>query len=343
MSVTIKDVAKAAGVSTATVSRVLNNSSLISPQTAEKVRNAMRELGYFPNNIARSFAHQSTYIIALVVDIEEPTAFNNPYFYQIQYGIEKYICPKGYYLMIVNENTLNNSGTGFSKLFYEKRVDGLILPVSVLNKNLVKKMEEQKFPFVIIGEPENSYDTNWVDINNKMAGEISTTHLIENHFQRIAFVSGSQKDLFNRNRLDGYLTALAKHGIQPDPELIKEGGFSKEDGYAIMTAFLQLENPPDGIVFTDNLVAFGALTAIKAYGLSIPDDIGLVSFDNFPVTELSDPPITTVDIDLINLGMQAASMLLKEIQLPTKTKQQSLLSVRLIKRGTSERAQRKQP
>ena len=219
----------------------------------------------------------------------------------------------------------------------------LILPVSVLNKNLVKKMEEQKFPFVIIGEPENSYDTNWVDINNKMAGEISTTHLIENHFQRIAFVSGSQKDLFNRNRLDGYLTALAKHGIQPDPELIKEGGFSKEDGYAIMTAFLQLENPPDGIVFTDNLVAFGALTAIKAYGLSIPDDIGLVSFDNFPVAELSDPPITTVDIDLINLGMQAASMLLKEIQLPTKTKQQSLLSVRLIKRGTSERAQRKQP
>ncbi|HBR29924.1 MAG TPA: LacI family transcriptional regulator [Firmicutes bacterium] len=340
MGVTIKDVAKAAGVSTATVSRVLNNSNLITPQTTEKVRNAMRELGYFPNNIARSFANQNTYIIALVVDIEEPTAFNNPYFYQIQYGIEKYICPKGYYLMIVNENTLNHNGTAFSKLFFEKRVDGLILPVSLLHKNLVKKMEEQKFPFVIIGEPENSYDTNWIDINNKMAGEISTTHLIENQYKRIAFVSGSRKDLFNKNRLDGYLTALAKHGFQPNPDLIKEGGFSKEDGYSIMNEFFKQNNPPDGIVFTDNLVAFGALSAIKEHGIKIPDDIGLVSFDNFPVAELSDPQITTVDIDLLDLGIQAASMLLKEIQLPSTTKQQSLLSVRLIKRGTSKRSQR---
>src|SRR5690606_17943794 len=282
MSVTIKDVAKAAGVSTATVSRVLNNSKLISPQTAEKVRNAMRELGYFPNNIARSFAYQNTCIIALVVDIEEPTAFNNPYFYQIQYGIEKYICPKGYYLMIANENTLNHSGTGFSQLVFEKRVDGLILPVSLLNKHLVKKMEDQNFPFVIIGEPENGYDTNWVDVNNKMAGEISTTHLIENQFQRIAFVSGSQKDLFNKRRLEGYLTALAKHGLSPDPDLIKEGAFSKEDGYALMSEFMGRQNPPDAVVFTDNLVAFGALSAAKAYGRRIPDEIGIVSFDNFP-------------------------------------------------------------
>jgi DNA-binding LacI/PurR family transcriptional regulator len=337
MSVTIKDVAKAAGVSTATVSRVLNNSNLISPKTAEKVRNVMHELGYFPNNIARSFAHQSTYIVALVVNIDDATAFNNPFFYQIQYGIEKYICPRGYYLMIVNENTLNLNGTAFSKLFFEKRVDGLILPVSLLRKNLVKKMEEQKFPFVIIGEPENSYDINWVDINNKMAGEISTTHLLNNKYKRIAFVSGNLKDIFNKNRLDGYLTALKKHGLQPEPELIKERGFSKEDGYSIMTDFLELKNPPDGIVFTDNIVAFGALSAIKDQGLNVPGDIGIVSFDNYPVAELSDPKMTTVDIDLFDLGIQAATMLLKEIQLPSATKQQSLLSVQLIKRGTSER------
>lgn len=337
MSVTIKDVAKAAGVSTATVSRVLNNSNLISPKTAEKVRNVMHELGYFPNNIARSFAHQSTYIVALVVNIDDATAFNNPFFYQIQYGIEKYICPRGYYLMIVNENTLNLNGTAFSKLFFEKRVDGLILPVSLLRNNLVKKMEEQKFPFVIIGEPENSYDINWVDINNKMAGEISTTHLLNNKYKRIAFVSGNLKDIFNKNRLDGYLTALKKHGLQPEPELIKERGFSKEDGYSIMTDFLELKNPPDGIVFTDNIVAFGALSAIKDQGLNVPGDIGIVSFDNYPVAELSDPKMTTVDIDLFDLGIQAATMLLKEIQLPSATKQQSLLSVQLIKRGTSER------
>lgn len=341
MAVTIKDIAKTAGVSTATVSRVINGSSLIPPDTSEKIRKIMLNMDYHPNSIARSFANQSTYTIALIVDIDNTDAFNNPFFYQIQYGIEKVLSNRSYYLMIANEKTMINHETALNKLIFEKRVDGIILPASLLKKNLVKRMEKERFPFIVIGEPEESFSVNWVDINNIMAGEIATNHLIKNGFKKIAFISGSLKDIFNKNRLTGYIKALEKHNIHVFQELVIEGVPTKEDGCRTMNILLESKNRPDAVVVTNNIAAFGALKAIKEKGYNVPEEIGLISFDSYPVAEFSEPNMTTVDIDVFDLGIQAATMLLKEIEIHSESMQHSLLSVNLISRGTGERPKNK--
>lgn len=340
MGVTIEDVAKAAGVSKATVSRVLNNSPLISPETTEKVKKAMRKLEYFPNHIARSFANQNTYTIALIVDIDNSKAFANPFFYQVQYGIEKVLCSRGYYLMIANVNAMDDHETLLNKLVFEKRVDGIIFPASLLQKSLVKKMEEQSFPFVVIGEPEDGFNVNWVDIDNKMAGDIATKHLIENGYEKIAFVVGSLRDKFNQRRLEGYMDTLKKYNIDFYQDLVSEKEGTIKEGYCIMENFIQIKNRPDAVIFTNNIAAFGALSAIKKRGYKIPEEFGLVSFDNYPVAEFSEPNMTTVDIDVVGLGVQAATMLLKEIEMPSDSKQHSLLSAKLIMRGTSNKRKR---
>lgn len=337
MAVTIRDVAKAAGVSTATVSRVINNNPIISIETNERVKKVMKEMGYFPNSIARSFARQSTYNITLIFDMDNFNAFVNPFFYQIQYGIEKVICSKGYSMVIINEKTMGNRDNALSKIIFEKRTDGIILPCFMLKKSIVKKMEEHKFPFVVIGEPENLYTVNWVDINNVMAGYIAAEHLIKNGYKNIAFVSGSMSDNFNKKRLEGYTRAMKKYNMECSSGMIIEGVSGKENGYTSMNKLLKGESRPDSVIYTNNISAFGAMKAIKENGYKIPEEIGVVSFDNFPVAELSEPNMTTVDIDVIDLGIQVAAMLLREIELPSQSKQNSLLSVKLISRGSAER------
>ena len=337
MGVTIKDVAKAAGVSTATVSRVINNNPLISPRTAEKVKRVMKEMEYFPSSIARGFSNQSTYNIALIIDMENTNAFVNPFFYQIQYGIEKVICDHGYNLVIANQKTGSNRDSALNRIIYEKRADGIILPVFLLRKSIVKKIEEEKIPFVVLGEPENKFDVNWVDINNKMGGYIAVAHLMENRYKRIAFISGNLSDTFNKNRFSGYLEALEKYGAEPVQELVFKDVSGKEEGYRLANRLLEMENPPDALIFTNNIAAFGAIQAIKEKGRKIPDDIGVVSFDSFPVAELTDPQMTTVDIDVVELGVQIGIMIIKEIEMPSSSKKNSLLAVKIIARGSAER------
>ena len=337
MAVTVKDVAKAAGVSTATVSRVINNNSTISIDTYERVKKVMKEMNYFPNNIARNFASQHTYNITLIFDMDNLNAFENPFFYQIQYGIEKVICSRGYNMIIANEKTMVNRENALNRIIFEKRSDGIIMPSFLLKKSIVKRMEEQKFPFVVIGEPDSSFNVNWVDINNKMAGYIATEHLIKNGYKKIAFISGNMSDKFNQKRFEGYVKAMEKFNIDYSSEMILEGVSGKDEGYKAMSKLINESSKLDSVIFTNNLSAFGAIKAIKEKGYKIPEEIGLVSFDSFPVAELSEPNMTTVDIDVFELGIQVATMLLREIELPSESKQNSLLSVKLISRGSAER------
>ncbi|GKX27981.1 LacI family transcriptional regulator [Vallitalea longa] len=338
MGVTIKDVAKATGVSTATVSRVINNSPLISPKTAEKVKLAMKKMNYYPSSMARGFSNQNTYNIALVVDINNFDAFDNPFFYKIQYGIEKVICNKGYNLIIANEKTTINKGNTLNRIICEKRADGIIFPALLLKKNIIKNMEDLNIPYVVIGEPPKNYDVNWVDINNKMAGYIATEHLIDNEYRNIAFVSSNQNDTFNMKRYRGYKEALKDNGIAFDDRLFTKNITGNIDGYNLIKNYMDRNYIPDSFVFSSNLAAFGAITALKEEGYNIPDDIGVVSFDNFLVAELTKPEMTTVDIDVLELGIQAGSMLIGEINLPSSSKHNTLLSVKLITRGSAERS-----
>lgn len=337
MGVTIEDVAKLAGVSKATVSRVLNNHPNIRPETYYKVKDAIETLGYYPNSIGRSFANQNTSTIGLIVDVDDSNSFGNPFFYQVQYGIEKALCAEGYYLLIVNQKEVSDPEESIAKLVFEKRVDGLILPESIVNSNLVAKIQEIKFPFVVIGSPAKSFDVSWVDVDNKSAGFLATEHLIENGFKKINFICGSLKDKFNEYRFYGYKEALNKNSIFYDSKSIHYGISTKEEGKKITEKLFTQQDKPDALIFTSNLSAFGALEVIKDKNIKIPNEVGLVSFDNDPIAELTDPQLTTIDINVFDLGFQAARLLISQIMDSTYSNQNYLLPVNLIVRGTSQR------
>lgn len=338
MGVNIKDVAKAAGVSASTVSRVINNNQIISSETRERVLKAMHSLDYHPNSIARSFANQSTYTIALLIDLDSSDAFTNPFFYEALHGIETVVYREGYYLIIANEKTMINNNRALDSLVFEKRVDGIIIPSSIVKNSVVKRLKDEKFPFVVMGEPSSCREeVDWVDINNVQGGRQAVMHLLENSYRRIAYIGGSGDEDFNRNRIKGYRKALEERGIEIEPAYIKKGEVSREGGYKMMNELLQLPDCPDSIICSHNFISFGAMKAISEKGLKIPDDIGIVSFDNYPIAEFTEPQLTTIDIDVFDLGVQAATILMKLMKMPSSRQQQSLISTKVVKRGSSVR------
>jgi DNA-binding LacI/PurR family transcriptional regulator len=199
-------------------------------------------------------------------------------------------------------------------------------------------MEEEKFPFIVLGEPNNIYDVNWIDIDNKLGGEIGTEHLIQEGYENIAFVSGSLQDTFNQHRLEGFKKIMNKYVRDLEFEkFVYDGVSTQEEGIQMIQKLFEQNQKTDAIIFTDNIAAFGAIKWLKEQGYQIPKDVGIISFDDYPIAELTDPKLTTVDIDVLDLGMQAGMMLLKEIEIPSESKKHSLLSVKLIQRESSKR------
>ncbi len=338
--VTIRDVARAAKVSSATVSRVLNQSALISVKTKETVQRAIKDLGFVPNVVARNLASQRSCTIGLLIDIENARAYSNPFFTEVLHGIETVVYSEGYFLIIANEKTISHQKISIDHLVLEKRIDGLILPYPSAKRGLIRKLDANGFPFVIIGEPDESRDeVDFVDINNELGGEQAVHHLVQNGYRRIAFIGGNRGIKFVQNRLTGYAKALRQHGLPLREELIQEerGEITKTSGFALTKRLFTGMEPPDALVCTDNILAWGALNAVKEQGLKVPEEVGIVSFDNFPLAEFLSPPLTTVDIDVFALGVQAASILMKRLKMVNLPHQQSIVSTKLVERDSSIR------
>ena len=334
MSVTIDDVAKRAGVSTATVSRYLNNSPLIAAKSAEKVRRSMEELNYQPNFVARSLASHSTSTIAFVIDSNNTETYGNDYFLRIQYGIEAALGKRGYYLLIINVTNNRTGENNLRKLALEKRVEGIILPSALAKKGLITMLREIGLPFVVIGKHE-AHDINWIDLDNEMGGQLATEHLINSGSHRISFLSNSFKKSFAKERFQGYQKALSAAGIPYTEKRISLGCQSAADGEDAIEHILHEAPDTDGIVCTDNLVAFGALRALNNHGVTVPGQMQLITFDNTFLSELTVPQMSVVEIDVFQLGRQAANILLSAIEQGAGSAQNSLLQVSLIRRGST--------
>ena len=337
----IKDVAKAAGVSTSTVSRIINNSPLISAETRDRTLKVMKELNYVPNSMARGLSSQKAFTVALLVDIREPKAYSNPFFYEVIHGIETIVYKKGLCLIIANLQTSGKKENMLEWLIHGKRTQGVILPSAIVDSQMVKDLKNIRFPFVVLGEPSDCREPiYWVDINNKQGGEQAVDHLIGQGYRRIAYIGGSPKEIFNRNRLSGYRDALKANGVEFRPRYIREGGSTKEDGRIMMHELLKLPEKPDAVICGDNILSLGAMKAISEEGLKIPQDAGVLSFDNFPIADLAEPTLTTVDIDVFEMGAQAANMLFRLIEDPLAREQQSLIATRIEARESTARIKR---
>ena len=332
----IKDVAKAAGVSVSTVSRTINNNPSISAKTKERVLKAIKDLNYSPNSMAKGLSNNNSYTITLLVNVEDEKSFYNPFFYEVMHGIEKIVYKNEYCLIVANLNTMLKKENVLDWLIKGKRTEGVILPSSIIDSKMVKELKKNEIPFVSIGEPANLRETiSWVDINNRKAGEQATNYFIDNNRKKIAFIGYDNLKVFNRRRFEGYKIALENNKINYDASLVIEGGNSKDDGYRMMKELLNDNNIPDSVICADNLISIGAIRAIQESGLSIPKDISVISFDNSQIAEMMYPAISTINVDVFELGLQSARLLFELIENPGTRDQELLISTNVEERETT--------
>ena len=337
-TITIKDVAKLANVSPSTVSRVINGKDVISEDTRKIIMSAMQELNYFPNSQARNLAHGNSYAIGLVIDASDNNTFSNTFFNRSVFGIETVAQKYGFNVLITNDLPGENNISSVEKLVLERKVDGLILPPSTVKKKLISKLLELDFPFVVLGEPSIfKMESSWVDVNNIQGGELAVSHLIRAGYKRIAFLSGNPNTTFSKNRKAGYLKGLENAGIAIDESLIVVCDPDSTGSQKVAAEILQRNYAPDAFVCSDNIISFGVLSAAAELGIAVPQQLGVVTFDNYPIAEYTSPPLTAVDVDTFSLGEQAASILLKKVQRDKDLNQQILISTKLIERTSTSR------
>lgn len=337
MAVTIKDVARLAGVDPSTVSRVIADSPRISVKTKEKVLKVMEQLDYHPNAIARSLASRSTKTIGVIMPHSMDQVFLNPFFTEVMRGIGVSALERGYNVLLSTGSTGEEEHKATSSLVNEKRVDGLILLTSRLGNKSIESLRKKRFPFVVVGKPSNLEDVNWVDNDNVEASFQAAEYLIKLGHERIGFIGGEFGYVFMSERFRGYKKALDYHGISFDKELLSLDEFVEDGGCRAAERLLALKEPPTAILAADDLMAFGAMRAIKERGLSIPGDISIIGFNDTPLAAYVDPPLSSVGIFVYDLGYSAGEILINQLQEPDGHKKHVIIPAGLKTRGSTGR------
>lgn len=333
MAVTIKDVAKVANVAPSTVSRVIANSPRISEKTKERVREVMDQLGYHPNFIARSLASQSTRAIGLVMPSSTDVVFQNPFFPTVLTGLSEGAHSKQYALHMTTGKTEDEIFDGVVAMVQGGRVDGAILLYSKVEDRVIAYLKERNFPFVVIGKPfKDDENTNYVDNDNFKAGKEVTEHLIQLGHDKIGFIGGNLDLVVTVERLLGYEKALRNSGIELEDKYIVNDEFLRESGQDAVEVLLSLEHPPTAMVVADDLMALGVLNKLDEMGITVPQDVSIVSFNNVLIAEMARPPLTSVDINIFELGYQAAKNLIQIIENPNEPTKRIIVPFKIVTR-----------
>jgi DNA-binding LacI/PurR family transcriptional regulator len=336
MAVTIKDVAKLANVAPSTVSRVIANNPRISEETKIKVRDAMAYLGYYPNVIARSLANRSTQAIGIVMPNSTEKALQNPFFPEVIRGISKKAHEKKYALYMSTGNSEQEIYEATIGMVQGRRVDGIILLYSRVDDKIMTYLFEQNFPFTVVGKPySNAEMISHIDNDNYRAAKDLTQYLIQKGHERIAFIGGSLNLVVTTDRLLGYENALRISNLPLRNEYIVHDEFLKEGGRDAVNSLIALREPPTALVVADDLMALGVLSMLSDKGISVPDEISVVSFNNVALAELAHPSLTSVDINIFKLGYEAADCLLCIVENPTKPKERVIIPHKIIERHSS--------
>lgn len=335
MTPTIKDVAKLANVSPSTVSRVIANNPKISLKTKEVVREAMSELGYHPNYTARSLVSRNTQTIGLVMPSSGDKVFQNPFFPEVIRGISTKSHDKNYGIYMTTGNSEDEIMQGVYDIVQGRRVDGLILLASKVKDPMLDYLLEKDFPFTLIGKPDgDESNITFVDNDNVKAAYEATMHLIHLGHKRIAFVGGGMELVVTVDRMNGYIEALKDAGIKRKDEYIVHHEFLREGGRDAVHELMSLDEPPTGLVVTDDIMAFGIVNTLEQIGKKVKEDISVVSFNNVIFSELANPSLTSVDINIFKLGHEAAQCLFDHIEQPNLLPRRITIPHQLVVRNS---------
>ena len=307
---TILDVAKKAGVSFKTVSRVLNNEANVRTETQEKVRKAIAALNYSPSMAARTLAGSRSFLIGLLYDT--PSSY---YIHSIQVGALERCREAGFHLILekCNSGTREAAGAVLSSI-RQTRMDGVILTPPVSDSSSIRDvLVEQNIPHVLVSPPKIDPGMNCVYMDDQRAAFDITAYLISLGHSRIAFIKGHPRHGAAKLRLLGYQEALRHGAINPSDTFVKEGNFRFQSGVAAAGELFQLKAPPTAILAANDEMAAGVIVAAHRLGLKIPDDVSVAGFDDVPYASITWPALTTVRQPISEMGAAAASLLLGQL------------------------------
>jgi LacI family fructose operon transcriptional repressor len=325
--VSIKDVAEAAGVSTATVSRVLSNGLHVRPEVRERVLATVERLGYRPNLVARSLRSQQSSTIGLIV-----SDISNPFFTAISRAVEDTAYEQGFSVLLCNTDENPEKEAIYLNLMRDTAVAGAIM--SPTRQTIANFADSNlPFPIVVVDRSISNGDVDAVLLDNVDAAYRLITHLIEQGYRRIAALCSEMSTGLERQV--GYEKALRAHGLAPKSEYMKYVSPKAEAGYAAALKMLDLAEIPDALFTVNSLIAEGALQAIRERNLTIPDDIALVTFDETTWTSLVQPAITLIAQPTYEIGKTAAELLIQRIADPGRPTRQVILKGQLLVRGSS--------
>jgi LacI family transcriptional regulator len=334
MGLTLEVIAQIAGVSRSTVSRVLNGESGVKESTRLKVQQVIDSVNFQPNMAARGLAAGNTGIIGLVIPAGVGTLFSDPYFPQLIQGISSASNAHDQSLMLWLAEPDNEART-IRKILYSGLLDGVIVSSMVIDDPIVQSLYDGDIPFILIGRhPE--LDVNYVDINNYNGGYDATTFLFQCGCTRIATITGPQNMIAGLDRFNGYYAALQGHDLEFSESLVVCGDFTESGGYAAIKQFLPFK--PDGVFAASDIMAVGALRALREAQLSVPEDIALVGFDDAPVASRVVPPLTTMRQSTHYMGYKTLETLLDIIANPNQPPLQIILDPELVIRKTCYQA-----
>lgn len=307
MSVTLEEVARVAGVSRSTVSRVINEQPSVRPETRERVWQAIHECGYRPDPVARSLVTRRTQIIGVVIPEAVAQLFADPFFPLLLRGATETCNAQHYQLILALFDDPSKERDLYERVLRNGYVDGVVVASASLADPLISHLEEDGIPFVSVGR-HPSKDVHFVDADNVSGAHMAVEHLIRLGHRRIATICGRLDMAAGKDRLRGYRQALEAHRIPVQNELIVEGDFSEASGMAAMPPLLSAS--PSAVFSASDTMAIGALKALRRAGLRVPEDIALVGFDDIPVASVVEPALTTVRQPIERLGSMAVEVLL---------------------------------
>lgn len=327
---TMKDVAKVAGVSTATVSRTLMNPDKVSARTRQKVENAVLEVGYYPHNLAKNLRrNESRAILVIVPNISDP------FFTEVIRGIEETAAEHGYLVLIGDCKHQQQQEHAFINLLITKRIDGMVLLGSNIPFDVSKEEQKNLPPMVMANEFAPELELPTVHIDNLTAAFNATHHLQKLGHKRIACITGPDNMPLCHYRLQGYIQALRRTGGEILEEYIVRGDFTHESGAELAEILLTLPEPPSAIFCHSDVMALGAIWQARKMGLKLPEELSVIGFDNLNLAQYSEPALTTVKQPRYEIGRHSMLLLLEQLQGRWVSKGSRLLDAELIIRSST--------
>ncbi len=327
---TIRQVAALAGVSTATVSRVLARSGRVSPDLEERVRGAAQQLNYQPNRAARNLrARQGSTVGVLIPDIQ------NLFFTAIVRGIDDEVTKFGYTLLLANSDGSADRERVYLDTFRAEGVAGLLAIPSQNDERGFRQFLETGVPLVILDRTVHLPNVDIVTVTNREGAAHAVQHLVALGHRRIAMMAGLETHNVGSERRAGFFAAMEAAGLRADAALIKDGAFEREIARTATFELLDLPEPPTAIFSANNTMSLGVLQALHERGLNAPDDVSIVGFDDMPWQVAMQPPLTCIAQPTYDIGATAARLLLERIAEPSRPVRRVVLETALVIRASS--------